>query len=703
MPRVFKKLTITRTILLVVGAALIFMQTSAVFLASVGAWQEIHAIALQRADAALDMLEAIHTQAMLNRQGTNDGDPAVSTLNGTMHQFSASHAGIQLWLTMAPKLLDYQDTVGREHEAPRDGVDRAALASAQTVKAVADDHLRVSRPAILGVGHARHQQCVSCHTRLTGMTRGDVVGTYSVAVDLRHPIALWRTNTMQQIIAGVGITLIILGVTAALLFLTTLRPLRNLTAATRRLASGNLGTAVGHTQRADELGTLARSLEVFRTGLLEKRQSDEKIAHMTRHDLLTGLPNRACFNDHLDFAIDERRKTGSKIAAIIMDVDGMSETNDVHGHAAGDAVLKALSRTMMDSLVDGECVARIGGDEFAALKVFREQSCLLDFVSRLESCIVTTLVIDGMDIHTSAHIGIAVCPDDATAKDELLSKAGIAMLRAKTDATQTSCFYEAAMDETARSRSRLIADLWGAIDRNEMSIAYQVQKSLHTLATTGYEALLRWQHPELGSVSPARFIPLAEECGAIVPIGDWVLRTACAEAASWAQPCRIAVNISPLQLSDPDLPERVHDILMETRLPPRLLELEITETAIIGDKERARAILRKIKNLGVAIALDDFGTGYSSLDTLKSFPFDKIKIDRSFVRELCVSQQSRTILRAIIALGHGLHIPVLAEGVETTEQLDLLKSKDCDEGQGYLFGRPQAEVMTAADGISCAS
>ncbi len=601
---------------------------------------------------------------------------------------------------MAPKLLAYQQSHGHQREPPKDQVDRAAIASARTSKATVDGWLRIARPVILGQGHALNEKCVSCHASLMGMEKGDVVGTYSTAVDLGPAIAFWRANTLHQVIAGIGITLIILGVTATLLLLTTLRPLRNLTQATRRLAAGRLDRAVGYTQRGDELGTLARSLEIFRTGLLEKRRSEEKIAHMTRHDLLTGLPNRACLNDHLDHAIEGRSKTGSKIAAIVIDLDRLNDINDVFGHAVGDAVLKAVSRSMADTLAEGEFVARIGGDGFAAVKEFREQSALLDFVARLEGCIVATLVIAGSDIRSAGHIGVAVYPDDAAIKDELLSKAGIAMQRAKTSALQTACFYEAAMDEAARSRRRLIADLWGAIDRKELILAYQVQKSVRTLETIGYEALLRWRHPELGMVSPAKFIPFAEDCGAIVPIGEWVVRTACAEAASWPQPHRIAVNLSPLQLADGNLPERVHDILMETGLSPARLELEITESAIIGDKDQALSILRRIKEMGVAIALDDFGTGYSSLDTLRSFPFDKVKVDRSYVKELSASPQARAILRAVITLGHSLGIPVLAEGVETCEQLDLLKSEQCDEAQGYLFGRP---VEIEPDIISRAS
>ena len=692
MSRLFRGWSVARAILLVVGAALVIMQVSAIVTDSVAEWREIETMAQQRAVAALDMLEAVHTQAMLNRRGMEDGDPAVSTLDGTLRQFSTSSQGIKLWLAMGPKLVAYQRAKGRELEPAQDDVDGAAIASGRTHKATIDGWMRITRPVVLGRGHASHEKCISCHTSVVGMRTGDVVGAYAAAVDLGPATAFWRANTLHQVIAGIGTTLIILGVTVTLLLVTTLRPLRNLTAATRRLAAGKLDLAVRHTQRKDDLGTLARSLEIFRTGLLEKRRSEEQIAHMARHDLLTGLSNRVDFNDYLDRAIAGALKMGHKVAVISIDIDRLSEINDVHGHATGDKVLKRLAANMEAIMAEGEVVGRIGGDEFAAVKSFEAQPVLLDFVARLERCLSTTLTIDGVDIHTSGHIGVAVCPDDAAAKDELITKAGITMQRAKAKGAPAACFYEQSMDEAARSRSRLINDLWGATGRNELSLAYQVQRSLRTSEIVGFEALLRWRHPELGMISPAKFIPLAEDCGAIVPIGEWVLRTACAAAASWPRPYRVAVNLSPRQLAHDDLPERIHDALMLSGLAPERLELEITESAIIGDKKQALTILRQVKEMGLSIGLDDFGTGYSSLDTLRSFPFDKLKIDRSFVSELATSAQARAVLRAIIALGHSLGVTVLAEGVETAEQLAMLTAEDCDEAQGFLLGRPQADI-----------
>jgi diguanylate cyclase (GGDEF)-like protein len=692
MLRRLKGISVTSAILLVVGAALAILQVSATAYGSIAGWREIQVLAEQRADAALDMLEAVHTNAMLNASQKADDDPAVATLDGTMRQFSRTNDEIKLWVTMSPTLLTHQQTTNGKLDPPKDAIDRAAVTSRRTHTANADGWLRIARPVILGEGNAAHAQCLSCHAQLGGSGKGDVVGTYSTAVNLGPSIEFWRQNTVHQVLAGMGTTLLVLAVAAALLMTTTLRPLRNLTTATRRLATGKLDAAVRHTRRNDELGTLARSLEIFRRRLLKKRRYEKKIEHMTRHDLLTGLPNRASLNEHLHRTMPVTRQNGHKLAAISIDIERLSEINDVYGHAIGDKVLKLLARRMSDLAGGDTFIARVGGDEFVATKQFSQQQALLDFVSRLQASIATTLIVDGTEIRTDGHVGVAVYPDDTASADELMTKAVIAMQRACSNAGTVACYYESSLDEAARSRSRLIEDLLGAMSRSELSLAYQVQKSIGTSATVGYEALLRWQHPELGMISPAQFIPMAEESGAIIPIGEWVLHTACVEAARWPRDYRIVVNLSPKQLAHDDLPERIHDILLETGLGPDRLEVEITESAIVENKQQARSILQRLKQMGIAIALDDFGTGYSSLDTLRSFPFDKIKIDRSFVSELEESPQALAILRAIIALGHSLGVLVLAEGVETDAQLALLAAEDCDEVQGFLLGRPQAHI-----------
>jgi len=423
--------------------------------------------------------------------------------------------------------------------------------------------------------------------------------------------------------------------------------------------------------------------------ITDRRRAESRIAHMALHDSLTGLPNRESFNERLDLDLQHAARNKTRLAAIAVDLDRFKEINDIRGHAVGDQVLKALSKRMEGMLEEGEFVARFGGDEFAAIKQYEEPADLSGFIERLEACLHGPMVLDGFDIAPAASLGIAVFPEDGSTHEQLLNNADLAMYRAKATLGQSTCYYEPRMDESARARRKLAKDLREALNHDEFTLAYQVQRSVTDREVTGYEALLRWDHPVHGPISPADFIPVAEESGAILEIGEWVLRTACADAASWAEPHKVAVNLSPVQLAHVDLVGLVTQVLVETGLSPSRLELEITESAIIGDKIRALHILRGIKALGVTIAIDDFGTGYSSLDTLNSFPFDKIKIDRSFLSEAAASSQARAIIRAILALGRSLQVPVLAEGVETEAQLELLQSEGCDEAQGYLFGRPQ--------------
>ncbi len=420
----------------------------------------------------------------------------------------------------------------------------------------------------------------------------------------------------------------------------------------------------------------------------ERRRSEARIAHMARHDALTGLPNRIAFNDHLDAAM-AGVKPGEKVAVFGIDLDRFKEINDLRGHAAGDIVLRTLSERMSATLQAGEFVARFGGDEFAAVKAYAADDDLMDFVQRIEACLFGRMVIDDFEIMPGASMGIALFPDDAVEHDQLVSNADLAMYRAKASISETVCFYEARMDEAVRIRRSLAKELWDGIEKNQFSLYYQVQKSVSTGETTGYEVLLRWHHPARGLVSPAEFIPIAEECGAILPLGEWVLRTACEEAAHWPHPYKIAVNLSAVQIGHGDFIAILSGALERSGLDPARLELEITESTIIADKERALHMLRRIKALGVTVAIDDFGTGYSSLETLRAFPFDKIKLDRTFMTEVETSQQAKAIIRAILALGRSLEVPVLAEGVETADQLALLAREGCDEAQGYLLGRPR--------------
>lgn len=422
--------------------------------------------------------------------------------------------------------------------------------------------------------------------------------------------------------------------------------------------------------------------------ITQRLQSEEKISFMARHDGLTSLPNRIAFNDMLNQELELAERGGDRLAVIGIDLDAFKEINDQHGHAAGDTVLIELAGRLKATLQTNEFVARFGGDEFAAIKRFDDIAEVHDFIARCEQALVGEVPIEGFEIKTAASLGVAVFPEDGRGGEQLVANADLAMYRAKSSLVERVCFYEGAMDEAARQRRTLAQDLWDAVEKKQFHLHYQVQKSVSTGEITGYEVLLRWNHPTRGRVAPMDFIPLAEECGAILPIGEWVLQEACREAATWDRPHKIAVNLSPVQLGHQDMASIVRQVLVETGLNPRRLEIEITESSIITDKAGALHALRQIKALGVSIAIDDFGTGYSSLETLRAFPFDKIKLDRSFMNEVETSQQAKAIVRAILALGRSLEVPVLAEGVETRDQLDILQREGCDEAQGYLLGRP---------------
>ncbi len=424
--------------------------------------------------------------------------------------------------------------------------------------------------------------------------------------------------------------------------------------------------------------------------ITERDRSERAIAHLARHDGLTGLPNRARFNEAFEGALATAIEARRQLAVVAVDLDHFKDINDNHGHAVGDKVLMTLATRFNAMMREGEAIARLGGDEFAALKVFGGMDELRDFLTRLEAALTGRIEADGLAITSGGSIGVAVYPEDGDNLSKLLSNADLAMYRAKAEFDRHICYYEPGMDELARHRREMARDLWTALEQNAFYLAYQVQKSVSTGVVTGYEVLLRWNRPGHGDVSPAEFIPVAEECGAITAIGNWVLRMACLEASTWPEPHKIAVNVSGLQLAQVELIDTVRNTLFMSGLAPERLELEVTETSIIADKQRALHVLRQIRAMGVSIAIDDFGTGYSSLDTLRSFPFDKIKLDRSFMAEVEHNEQSKAIVRAILALGRSLSVPVLAEGVETHAQLDVLRVEGCTEAQGFLLGRPGA-------------
>jgi len=439
--------------------------------------------------------------------------------------------------------------------------------------------------------------------------------------------------------------------------------------------------------------------------LQARKNAEQHIYFLAHHDALTSLPNRGHFNARIDQEI-AALTPGRSLAVLCLDLDRFKEINDLFGHSAGDQALQTVASRITAVLGERQMIARLGGDEFAILMPDVANPAA---ASRLAETILEALHTsdDTPDTHVSTSIGIALCPEDATDRQVLLTYADTALYRAKTEGRNTYRFFEARMGAEVRERRMLEHDLRHAIARDELRLVYQPQQEIQSGKVIGFEALLRWKHPTRGEISPAVFIPIAEETGAILQIGDWVLKTACREAATWTQPLKIAVNVSAVQLHNAKFVQELHQILLEFGLPPRRLEIEITETALVRDFNRTLGMLRQIKALGIRIAMDDFGTGYSSLSTLRAFPFDRIKIDGSFIKSVNSNGQAATIVRAVLGLGRGLGLPVLAEGVETDAELQFLHDELCDEVQGYLLGRPAAigsfRNLTHADLASDAS
>lgn len=418
----------------------------------------------------------------------------------------------------------------------------------------------------------------------------------------------------------------------------------------------------------------------------ERKQNEQKIVHLAHHDPLTDLPNRAAFSAQLDAAIEAATAADSKFALLCMDLDRFKEVNDLFGHAAGDSVLLEIGRRL--KVISGEAfLSRLGGDEFTLIVNGPQPESARAVAEQLIAAMTEDIDSDGRKLRAAMSIGIAVFPDDGAEIATLLRNADAALYRAKSEGRGIIRFYEAEMDKLLHDRRALQNDLTDAVKRAELTLYYQPQARV-TGQIIGFEALLRWNHPARGFVPPNTFIPLAEENGVIIPIGEWVLREACREAASWPKPLQIAINLSPVQFRHGDLVGLVHSVLLETGLAPERLVLEITEGALMDDYSRAVSLLRRLKSLGVRIAMDDFGTGYSSLSYLQSFPFDKIKIDQTFISNLERNNQSAAIVRAVLGLGQKLNLLVVAEGVENQEQLAILRHEHCDEMQGYLIGRP---------------
>ncbi len=423
----------------------------------------------------------------------------------------------------------------------------------------------------------------------------------------------------------------------------------------------------------------------------DRRQTESRMAHMAYHDGLTDLPNRAAFLQALTQMIEACTEAEEEFAVLSIDLDGLNEVNDVFGHAVGDKLLIEVAQRMQAS-AHGGVVARLSGDAFGLIIDGKQPIAGMLLAEKLAETLAKEFVIDGKSVRTGATTGISIFPHNGRDAASLLANAGAALSRAKAKSRGTISIYEPEMDQQIRDRRVLHQDLSTAIKNGEISLYYQPQASSRhgegNGEIIGFEALARWRHPVRGFVPPSDFIPLAEESGLIFEMGQWILREACREAASWPVPLQVAVNLSPAQFMHGDVVSLVHSILLETGLVPGRLELEITEGVLIEDFDRGLSLLRRLKGLGVRISMDDFGSGYSSLSYLQAFPFDKIKIDRAFIINLGRNPQSGAIVRAVIGLGHGLEMSIVAEGVETQEQLSFLAEQGCDAVQGYFIGKP---------------
>lgn len=434
------------------------------------------------------------------------------------------------------------------------------------------------------------------------------------------------------------------------------------------------------------LGLMTYMLDHFRS-----RDELARYRYMAHHDQLTLLPNRVALIENADRFLPEG-KTGPSCVVYSFDFNRFKDINDVHGHVAGDRVLQVVASRLQTMMNDDVIIARIGGDEFVALqKNVSNEQAIHKFVCEVREQITQDIEWDGRTLNVGTSIGVSIAPQDGLGLDELLVKADLAMYRGKREPQMAVAFYDEHLDEANRDKSALAIDLRHAIARGEFQLLFQPQNRVDDRSLIGFEVLLRWMHPERGLIMPDVFIPLAERDGYVNVIGAWVLEEACRQAASWAVPRKVAVNVASSQLSGDKLPLIVRGALEKSGLAPDLLEIEITESGIINDFSHALEIVRAVKAFGVNIAMDDFGTGYSSLSALRIFPFDKIKIDKTFVSGLIDDQQSQAIVKTAITLGRSLNITVLAEGVETEAHLDFLRSEGCAEVQGFLFGKPSSK------------
>ena len=450
-------------------------------------------------------------------------------------------------------------------------------------------------------------------------------------------------------------------------------------------------------QHNEIIGVLGISRDVT-----ERKRDEAKIHFMALHDALTGLPNRSLLMDRLAQALLQAERSKRRATVVFIDLDNFKLVNDSLGHNAGDVLLKVVAERMIESVRATDTVARLGGDEFVVLLIDQPDSPGVPSVAldKIRAAIAEPVPIEGQLFRVTSSIGIATFPEDGTDAETLLTNADVAMYQAKENGRDSFQYYTTKMNDAAHERRLFQEGLRGAIAANEFVLEYQPQVDLQSGAIFAVEALVRWHHPKLGVVPPAKFIPLAEESGLIVPLGDWILRKACRQNRTWQDagmaPITMCVNVSARQFREKTWVSRVADALRETRLEPKYLELELTESMIMRDVPLAISTMRELQDLGVQFSIDDFGTGYSSLSALKSFPVARLKIDQSFVRNLPSDANDRSIAMAVISLGQKLNMKVIAEGVETEAQLAFLRENHCDEIQGFHFSKPVGSEALAA-------
>lgn len=434
--------------------------------------------------------------------------------------------------------------------------------------------------------------------------------------------------------------------------------------------------------------------------LSDRKRDEARIRHLAHHDGMTGLANRLLLHERLEHTLEAMRRSGGRLAVLCLDLDRFKAVNDLFGHATGDALLAEVAKRLQAEVRVSDTLARVGGDEFVIAAEFERPENVALLAGRLIDALSQPVMLDVGQVEIGLSIGIALFPDDAISQQELMRAADVALYRTKKEAGGSFRFFEPTMDEQLQARRQLERDLRSAIDNHQISLHYQPLVSAASGEVEGFEALIRWCHPTRGMIPPMEFIPLAEETGLITQLGKWVLETACRSAAAWQEPRWVAVNVSPIQFRKADLTTVITDILARTGLPADRLEIEITEGILMEEPKRAASVLSALRALGVRIAMDDFGTGYSSLSYLHEFKFDKLKIDRSFVTRLGQADDAEIIVRTIIGLAHNLGLSIVAEGVETVEQLKTLRDLMCDQIQGYLIGRPMqmdgsTELMAA--------